>query len=100
MAGLAAALNLPGRADALAAALAARGADAAKLHLDGFGGAGLDLAVRAALPAIPRVVSDAGTEKARIVAGLAVDGIASVTALDAGYAAHGPAGLFGGADAY
>jgi hypothetical protein len=100
MAGLAAALNAPGRIDALRDGLAPRGADAATLHLDGFDGAGIDLAVRAALPAIPRVVSDAGTDHARVVAGLAVDGIASVTALDAGYATRGPDGLFGGDEPY
>jgi hypothetical protein len=100
MAGLAAALNAPGRIDALRDALLPRGPEAAALHLEAFGGAELDLAVRAALPAIPRVVSDAGTGHARIVAALAVDGIASVTALDGGYAARGPAGLFDGNHAY
>src|SRR5689334_12256221 len=100
MAGLAAALNAPGRIDALRDGLAPRGADAATLQLDGFDGATIDLAVRAALPAIPRVVSDAGTDHARVVAGLAVDGIASVTALDAGYATRGPDGLFGGDEPY
>src|SRR5690349_7068007 len=100
MAGLAAALNAPGRIDALRDALAPRGADAATLRLDGFDGAELDLAVRAALPAIPRVVSDAGTDHARIVAGLAVDGIASVIALDGGYATRGPVGLFDGDHPY
>src|SRR5215468_9903941 len=100
MAGLAAALNAPGRIGALRDGLAPRGADAATLHLDGFDGSALDLAVRAGLPAIPRVVSDAGTDHARIVAALAVDGVASVTALDAGYAARGPDGLFDGDDPY
>jgi len=100
MAGLAAALNAPGRIDVLRDGLAPRGADAATLQLDGFDGATIDLAVRAVLPAIPRVVSDAGTDHARVVAGLAVDGIASVTALDAGYDTRGPDGLFGGDEPY
>src|SRR5262245_14529540 len=49
MSGLAAALNAPRCIDAIAWALAARGADGAVCRLAGAGGADLELAVRAAM---------------------------------------------------
>jgi hypothetical protein len=57
MAGLAAALNAPSTIDAIAWALAARGPDGAVCRLTGPGGVCLDLAVRAAMPAITKVVA-------------------------------------------
>jgi len=103
VAGLAGALNAPKSIDAIAWALAARGSDGALCRLNGPDGAVLDLAIRAAMPAITRVVSgdetpgegadgDGVTAK-HPVAALVVDGIASVTALDGAYAERGPAGL-------
>ena len=57
MAGLAGALNVPTSIDAIAWALAARGADGAVCRLAGPGGVTLDLAIRSAMPAITKVVS-------------------------------------------
>jgi hypothetical protein len=57
MAGLAAALNAPSSIDAIAWALAARGPDGAVCRLTGPNGVCLDLAVRAAMPAITKVVA-------------------------------------------
>jgi len=101
MAGLAAALNAPDSIDAIAWALAARGADGALCRLAGAGGADLQVAIRAAMPSIPRVVpakaaDDDGDPSP--IAALVIDGIASMTALDHGYAEHGPAGLIDGGD--
>ena len=98
MAGLAGALNAPGSIDALADALLQRGADSARCQLNSAKGALLEVAMRAGLPAVTRVVHDRDT--ARVIAAFAVDGIASATALDAGYAATGPAGLLSGKDPY
>jgi hypothetical protein len=98
MAGLAGALNVPGSIDALADALLPRGADSSRCQLESAQGVLLDLAMRAGLPAVTRVVDDRNTS--HVIAAFAVDGIASVTALDAGYAARGPAGLLGGKDPY
>jgi hypothetical protein len=104
MAGLAAALNAPDSIDALAWALAPRGADGALCRLAGAGGADLVLAIRAAMPAIPRVVpplTDADGAEPVPIAAFVIDGIASVTALDQGYAADGPSGLIdGGPETY
>ena len=101
MAGLAAALNAPDSIDAIAWALAARGADGALCRLAGAGGADLQVAMRAAMPSIPRVVpakaaDDDGDPSP--IAALVIDGIASMTALDHGYAERGPAGLIDGGD--
>jgi len=108
MAGLAAALNAPKTIDAIAWALAARGPDGAVCRLTGPGGVCLDLAVRAVMPAITKVVAapegprpegepdDAATEQP--VAAIIVDGVASVTALDRGYLERGPAGLVDGGE--
>ncbi len=111
MAGLAAALNAPSSIDAIAWALAARGAEGAVCRLNGSGGTCLDLAVRSVMPAITRVVAadepdgsdDAGESgdgrkggapaQQRSIAALVIDGVASVTALDRGYLERGPAGL-------
>jgi hypothetical protein len=104
MAGLAAALNAPDSIDAIAWALAARGADGALCRLVGAGGADLQVAVRAAMPSIPRVVpaqaagDDGDDGDPSPIAALVIDGIASMTALDHGYAEHGPAGLIDGGD--
>lgn len=98
MAGLAAALNAPGCLDAVADALAPRGADGARCRLVSAADDELEIAVRAAMPAIARVISvdpdapGAGPEPPAIAA-LAMDGVASMSALDQGYAAHGPSGL-------
>jgi hypothetical protein len=124
MAGLAAALNAPSSIDAIAWALAARGADGAvcrlttpglaRSHAHGARRGGqsicLDLAIRAAMPAITKVlaaedeestVEEDATVEQQLVAALVVDGIASVTALDRGFLEHGPAGLVdGGEDPY
>src|SRR5687767_7972149 len=101
MAGLAAALNAPGSIHALAAALGPRGADGAVSRLETSGGAVLELAMRASVPpAIPRVVGDPDGPDPHVVAAFAVDGVASVTALDRGYSAKGPLGLLGGEDPY
>jgi hypothetical protein len=100
MAGLAGALGAPGSIDALAVALAARGADGALLRLECPGGVRLEVAMRAVMPAIPRVVGDPDGERPRDIAAFAVDGIASITALDAGYAERGPLGLIGGEEPY
>ncbi len=99
MAGLAAALNAPASIDAIAWALSARGSDGAVCRLAGPGDVPLDLAVRAAMPAITRVVAEGADEEseaasnAQPVAALVFDGIASVTALDGAYTERGPAGL-------
>jgi len=104
MAGLAAALNAPASIDAIAWALGARGSDGAVCRLTGAGGTCLDLAIRAAMPTVTRVVSaGADVEEDQIdeqplVAALVVDGIASVTALDLAYAERGPAGLVDGGE--
>ncbi len=98
MAGLAGALNAPGSIDALTGALVPRGADTARCQLESPAGAVLDVAMRAGLPAVTRVVNE--RDVSRLIAAFAVDGIASVTALDADYAANGPAGLLGGTDQY
>src|SRR5258705_10067225 len=98
MAGLAGALNAPGSIDALAGALLPRGADIARCQLESKKGVLLDLVMRAGLPAVTRVVDDRDTS--HVIAAFAVDGIASVTALDADYAARGPAGLLGGNEPY
>jgi hypothetical protein len=104
MAGLAATLNVPDAVDALAHALAARGPDGATCRVDGDQGARLDLVVRAVIPAIARVVAPAsetdGENGPPVVAAIAVDGVASMSALDAGYASAGPAGLLGGREPY
>jgi hypothetical protein len=105
MAGLAAALNAPTSIDAIAWALHARGADGAVCRLTGAGGAILDVAVRAAMPTITRVVpaeepnQPASDRAPRPVAAVIVDGIASVTALDLAYAERGPAALVDGGEA-
>lgn len=101
MAGLAAALNAPSSIDAIAWALAARGADGAVCRLTGLNGQHvcLDVAIRAAMPAITKVLAAEGDEST--VAALVVDGVASVTALDRGFQEKGPAGLVdGGSDPY
>jgi hypothetical protein len=101
MAGLAASLNAPDSIDAIAWALAARGADGALSRLAGAGGADLQIAVRAAMPSIPRVVParPEGDEGDPIpIAAFVIDGIASMTALDQGYAERGPTGLVDGGD--
>jgi len=86
MAGLAATISCPpSSADALAAALAARGADLAR-HRAGP----TTLLVRAALPIVHEVDGCAAV----------VDGIAELSALLSAYRQRGPAGLLGGADAY
>jgi hypothetical protein len=122
MAGLAAALNAPSSIDAIAWALAARGADGAVCRLTGPNGICLDVGIRAAMPAVTKVFaadddmatdddrspdadeSDVDGEDAperRPVAAFVVDGIASVTALDRDFLERGPAGLVdGGADPY
>jgi hypothetical protein len=92
MAGLAGALNAPGRIDLVAVALAPRGADGALARLETRSGCPLEIAVRAEIPAVARVADQTGT----VVAAIAVDGIASVTAIDLGYAEHGPLGLLDG----
>ena len=104
MAGLAAALNLPDAVEIMAAALAARGPEGASCHVEGDQGAGLDVLVRAVLPSIVRVVAnptaDGGEADQRVVAAIVVDGVASMSALDAGYASDGPAGLLQGKEPY
>jgi hypothetical protein len=101
MAGLAAALNTPDSIDAIAWALAARGADGALCRLAGAGGADLQIAVRAAMPSIPRVVPapvEGDESDPTPIAAFAIDGIASMSALDHGYAEDGPMGLVDGGD--
>jgi hypothetical protein len=104
MAGLAATLNVPDAVDALAHALAARGPDAAACRVDGANGARLEVLVRAVIPSIVRVVApptdEDGVNGPPVVAAIGVDGVASMSELDAGYAAHGPAGLLHGPEAY
>jgi hypothetical protein len=100
MAGLAAALNVPGIIDALAMALAPRGADSVVSRLKSTGRVPIDVAVRAVIPTIPRVVGGADSDEEPVVAAFAIDGVASVSALDAGYTVQGPAGLLGGAEPY
>ena len=94
MAGLAGALNAPGSIDALADALLPRGADSSRCQLKSAKGVRLEVAMRAGLSAVTRVVDDEDTS--RVIAAFAVDGIASVSALDADYDARGPVGLLGG----
>jgi len=97
MAGLAATLNAPDSTAPLCAALTARGPEGSITRLDGPGGASLMIGVRAVIPSVARVQgSDAGP----IVAAFAVDGVASVSALDAGYTSLGPPGLLGGEEPY
>src|SRR4029453_13893424 len=99
MAGLAAVLNAPDALDAIAWALAPRGADGAVCRLTGHDGAELAVAIRAGMPAIPRVVAatEHDDDKEPVpIAALVIYGIASVTALDRGYAEYGPAGLIDG----
>lgn len=98
MAGLAATLNVPEAIEALASALGTRGADGALCRLTGVDGARLDVCVRAVMPAVARVVGEG--DEPKIIAAFAVDGVASVTALDGGYANRGPAGLLMGDDPY
>ncbi len=101
MAGLAATLNEPDSIDPIAWALAARGADGALCRLTGAGGADLQIAVRAAMPSIPRVVparGEADEADPTPIAAFVIDGIASMTALDHGYAEDGPLGLVDGGD--
>jgi hypothetical protein len=94
MAGLAGAVNAPGSIDALADALLPRGADSSRCQLESAKGVRLEVAMRAGLSAVTRVVDDEDTS--RVLAAFAVDGIASVSALDADYDARGPVGLLGG----
>jgi hypothetical protein len=114
MAGLAAALNVPGAIEPLVAALTSRGPEGASCHIAGVPGVQLDIVVRAVIPSIVRVVapepgpSRNGAEQTNsrrvapppVVAAIAVDGVASMSALDAGYAADGPSGLLHGREAY
>jgi hypothetical protein len=96
MAGLAAALNVTEAIEALGEALGSRGADAALCRVAGAEGARLEICVRAVMPSVARVVGATDT----VVAALAVDGVASVTELDAHYAASGPRGLLQGPGPY
>jgi hypothetical protein len=89
MAGLAATFKAPGRIDRIAVALAPRGLDGAVCSLPTDSGVGLEVAVRSVIPVIGKVTDDSG----EAVAAIAVDGIASLSALDAAYAARGPRGL-------
>ncbi len=120
MAGLAATLKNSDLVDAMDLALVPRGADRAVCRLRGRRGASIELAMRAGMPSIARVVSGAmgghsgngagngggngGGNGApgddRVVAAFAVDGVASVTALDGRYAQHGPPALLGGDEPY
>jgi hypothetical protein len=100
MAGLAAALNAPGCIDALRVALAPRGTDDALTRLIGPDGVILELAVRSAMPAIARVVGESESAEPLVVAALAVDGVASPSALDGRYVQDGAPGLIGGPDPY
>jgi hypothetical protein len=101
MSGLAAALNASDAIHAMAWALAARGAESAECRLSGAGGSDLVISVRAGMPTIPRRVAiedeydiDTGEEREPTpVVAFAVDGIAVITRLDRGYAAHGALGL-------
>jgi hypothetical protein len=96
MAGLAAALNVTEAIEALGEALGSRGADGALCRVAGAEGARLEICVRAVMPSVARVVGAGDT----VVAALAVDGVASVTELDAHYAVSGPRGLLQGHDPY
>jgi hypothetical protein len=98
MAGLAATLDMPGTIEMLATALAPRGDDGALCRLAGRAGARLDLAMRAVIPSIARVVG--GRSGSTPVGAFAIDGIASVTRLDTGYGRGGPLGLLGGEEPY
>lgn len=89
MPGLGATLNCP-TIGTVSAALAARGPGAVTCRLEGVGGIPLELAVRAVMPAIPRVVGDRPGEP---IGAFAVDGVASVSQLDARYTVEGAAGL-------
>jgi hypothetical protein len=96
MAGLAATLNATALTGTIATALSARGPDGAICPLTGPSGVALTVAVRAVIPAISRVVDGgSGAEGGRPVAAFAVDGVATASAVDAGYAEHGPTGLLG-----
>ncbi len=97
MAGIAATLNVPGAVEALAVALAPRGPDGTVCRLAGPHGVRLEIAVRAVIPSIARVIGAASPDpEETTVAAIAVDGVASISALDAGYADRGPRGLIGG----
>jgi hypothetical protein len=99
MAGLAATLNAPDSTAMLCAALTARGSEGSVSTFDGPDGARIMIGVRAVIPAITRVMGrDADVE--RTLAAFAVDGVASVSALDAGYTSLGPTGLLGGVESY
>ncbi len=101
MAGIAATLNVPDAVESLAVALAARGSDGAVCRVDGAAGTRLDVVVRAVIPSIARVVGTAtGSDITPVVAAIAVDGVVSMTELDAAYATAGPAGLLHGRDPY
>ncbi len=106
MAGLAATLGNPDLVEAMDLALVPRGADRAVCRLRGRRGAPIELAMRAAMPAIARVVSgppgaaNGASRDDHVVAAFAVDGVASVTALDGRYAQHGPPALLGGDEPY
>jgi hypothetical protein len=106
MAGLAATLKNPGLVDAMDLALVPRGADRAVCRLRGRRSAPIELTMRAAMPTIARVVSgpkgaaNGASGDDQVVAAFAVDGIASVTALDGRYTQHGPPALFGGDEPY
>ena len=74
--------SAPGRIDRIAVALAARGPDGAVCRLADDAGITLEVAVRAVIPVVNQVADDRG----EAVAAIAVDGIASITALDAAHA--------------
>jgi len=69
-------------------------------RLIGPDGVILELAVRSAMPAIARVVGESEATEPLVVAALAVDGVASPSALDGRYVDEGPPGLIGGPDPY
>jgi hypothetical protein len=101
MAGLAATLNVPDVLEPLGLALAPRGPDGASCRVEGAHGIRLEVLVRAVMPAIVRVVAASSEpEEPPVVAAIAVDGVASMSALDADYATEGPAGLLRGRDPY
>ncbi len=98
MAGLAATLDVPGGVNALTAALAPRGHESTHCQLDGPDGLRLELGIRAAMPAIARIVD--GESADRTLAGIAIDGVASASLLDEAYATRGPVGLLNQSDPY